>query len=101
MKTYIDVLIEDEQLIDVADAQIKDPSDELYDLQEKYNVKISRSNSSDAVYFFKTAKAKVRVGHPISKKQNHLSNFRYNVVIKGKVTKNDVEEAIIKYKDKI
>lgn len=34
------------------DAIIIDPKDELYDLQKKYNVKINRSNSSEAVYIF-------------------------------------------------
>lgn len=34
------------------DKLITDPNDELYDLQAKYNVKINRSCSSDAVYIF-------------------------------------------------
>lgn len=73
-----------------------DPNDELYNLQQKYNVKISRSNSSDAVYIFRTRKYQVRVGHPISKSQNHLHNFK-NVPTKQKVTKQLVEETIQKF----
>lgn len=101
MKDYIKVLIEDEQLIEVNDAQITDPNDELYDLQKQYNIKISRSNKSDAVYIFKTKSKKMRVGHPISHKQNHLQNFMINVQVKGNVTKQIVEEAIRKYIHKL
>lgn len=101
MKKYIEVLIEDKQLIEVEDAQISNTSDELYSLQTKYNVKISRSNKSDAVYIFKTSSRKMRIGHPINRHQNHLQNFIINISVRGKVTKEIVENAIIKYKDKL
>lgn len=78
------------------DAIITDPNDELYDLQAKYNVKISRSNKSDAVYIFKTASKKMRIGHYIPLTQSHIYNFQRNVIQK-KVTKDVVEKAIIKY----
>lgn len=101
MKDYIKILIEDEQLIEVEDAQISNPSDELYELQSKYDVKISRSNKSDAVYVFKTKSKKMRIGHPINRSQNHLQNFIINVPIRTEVTKQIVEEAILKYKDRL
>ena len=81
--------------IEIIDAIIKDPSDPLYELQQKYNVKISRSNQSDAVYIFrKRAHYLLRIGHPISRNQSHLKNFDENIPIKGKVTKDIIEEEI-------
>ena len=84
--------------IELLDAQITDPSDELYDLQKKYNVKISRSNQSDAVYIFKTKSYKVRVGHPMSKEQQrkHLHNYAKDIWVNN-VTKKIVESTIKKY----
>lgn len=78
------------------DALITSSIDELFDLQEKYNVKISRSNSSDAVYIFRNRRQDtVRVGHPISKadKKWHLKNFAVSVEV-PKVTREIVENAI-------
>lgn len=64
----------------IIDKIITDPNDELYDLQEKYNVKINRSCSSDAVYIFKNrTNFTVRVGHPIPKSMKHIRNFAINV----------------------
>lgn len=79
--------------MNINDYQISNPNDELYDLQKKYNVKISRSNSSDAVYIFRNRNYIVRVGHYIDPNSNHLMNFKYNVVVK-KVTKENVEKTI-------
>lgn len=79
----------------ITDAIITNPNDELYDLQTKYNVKISRSNASDAVYIFRKRSYIVRVGHPIPRTQKHLMNFRKNKEVHGKVTK-DVVETVIK-----
>lgn len=87
-------------MIIITDAIITDPNDELYDLQTKYNVKISRSNQSDAVYIFKRRAYIVRVGHPILKGSNQLINFAVNVSVRGKVTKSIVENTIIKYQNK-
>lgn len=81
----------------INDVLITDPNDELYDLQQKYGVKISRSNSSDAVYFYKTKKKQIRVGHAFAKESGHLMNFKRNKVVKGKVTKEVVEQAIKAY----
>lgn len=78
------------------DAIITDPSDELYDLQNKYNVKISRSGSSNAVYVFRTKNYRIRIGHYIPPTQNHIYNFRENI-IKKKVDKKVVEEVIKKF----
>lgn len=81
----------------INDAIITDPKDELFDLQEKYNVKISRSNSSNAVYIFRNQKYKIRIGHPIPKNQNHIPDFDWNKsVFTNKVTKQLVEEIIKK-----
>lgn len=77
------------------DAQITNPSDELFDLQEKYNVKISRSNKSDAIYIFKRKNKRVRVGHYIPPNQEHIQNFFINFVRK-KVDRRTVEEIIKK-----
>lgn len=104
MKDYIDILIKDKSLapINIKDAIITDPTDDLFDLQEKYGVKISRSNKSDAVYVFKSRSRKIlRIGHPINKKQNHLWNFDYNESVRGGVTKEIVEENINKYLNKL
>lgn len=79
------------------DAIITNKNDELYDLQEKYNVKISRSNSSDAVYIWRNNKFKVRIGHPISKNQNHIWNFDINEVTKERVGRGIVEKVIKMY----
>lgn len=76
------------------DAIITDPNDELYDLQKKYNINISRSNSSEAVYIFKTRSYIIRVGHYIPKNQKHIMNFSKNIV-RNKVNR-DVVEKIIK-----
>lgn len=63
----------------ITDEQITNPQDELYSLQEKYNVKISRSQSSDAVYIWsRTRKRQIRIGHPISRNSKHLHNFIRN-----------------------
>ena len=104
MKNYINILIKDKSLtpVDIKDAIITNPNDELFDLQEKYGVKISRSNSSDAVYIFKSRSRKIlRVGHPINKKQKHLWNFDYNESVRGDVTKEIVEESINKYLNRL
>ena len=84
------------KIIEVNDEIIKNETDELYDLQQKYNIKISRSNSSDAVYIFRNQSFRVRVGHFIPKHQNHLNNFRYNIQVNN-VTKSIVEKVIQKY----
>ena len=78
------------------DAIITDPKDELYDLQKKYNVKISRSNSSDAVYIWRNPNYKIRVGHYIDKNQKHIRNFQENI-IKKNVSKIVVENVIKKF----
>lgn len=104
MKDYIKILIKDETLtpVEIDDAIIADPNDDLFDLQEKYGVKISRSNKSDAVYIFKSRSRKIlRVGHPINKKQKHLWNFDYNESVRGSVTKEIVEESINKYLNRL
>lgn len=81
----------------IIDELITNKSDELYDLQDKYKVKISRSQSSDAVYIFKRRDIfKLRIGHPIHRGQHHLNNFNVNVQV-PKVTKTIVEEQIKKY----
>ena len=101
MKNYIKTLIEDEQIISLNDAIITDPNDDLFDLQSKYGVKISRSNKSDAVYVFKSRSRRMRVGHPINAKQNHLQNFIINVSVRHEVSKKDVEAAIIQHINKL
>lgn len=83
------------RIIEIEDAQIVNPSDELYSLQQKYGVKISRSNKSNAVYVFKTKNKKVRIGHFISQNQEHLHNFFRNFV-RSNVDKKTVEEVIKK-----
>lgn len=77
----------------IIDEIIKDPNDELYDLQKKYNVKISRSNSSNTVYIFRNRNKIIRVGHAISKNQKHIRNFEENIV-SLKVNKEVVEKVI-------
>lgn len=84
----------------ITDAIITNPNDELYDLQAKYNVKISRSNQSDAVYIFRRKAYRIRVGHPISRAQKHLHNFIENEEVRGKVTKDVVETVIKMYLNK-
>ena len=79
----------------IKDAIITNPNDELYSLQQKYNVKISRSNSSDAVYIFRNRNFIIRIGHPISKNQVHIMNFSKNFIVKN-VNKSIVEAIIIK-----
>lgn len=74
-----------------------DANDPLYSLETKYNVKISRSQSSDAVYITrKTDGFRLRVGHPIPKTQKHIRNFSENYVVQ-KVKYEDVEKAIKHY----
>lgn len=81
----------------INDAIITDPKDELFDLQEKYNVKISRSNSSDAVYIFRNRDDIIRIGHFIPKGKYHIWNFNKDKsVFTDKVTKQLVEETIKK-----
>lgn len=80
----------------IKDYQINDPNDELYDLQKKYNVKISRSNSSNAVYISRTDNYRIRIGHYIDPKSNHIRNFKENIVRKN-VSKSIVEKVIQKY----
>ena len=81
----------------INDAIITDPKDELFDLQEKYNVKISRSNSSDAVYVFRNRDDIIRIGHSIPKGKSHIWNFNKDKsVFTDKVTKQLVEETIKK-----
>jgi len=77
----------------INDAIITNPNDELYDLQQKYNVKISRSNSSNAVYVFRNRNYIIRIGHWIPENQNHIKNFTENIV-RDKVNKNVVEKVI-------
>lgn len=104
MKDYIEVLVNNNIIkeVNISDAIISNPGDELYNLQKQYGVKISRSNKSDAVYIFKSRSRPIlRVGHPISKNQNHLWNFRYNVTVRGSVTKEEVERAIKEYIDRL
>lgn len=84
----------------VNDAIITDPNDELFDLQQKYGIRISRSNKSDAVYIFKKVSHKIRIGHPINRNQEHLRNFE-NVPVKEKVTKDVVEKVIKMYLNKL
>ena len=81
----------------IIDAQITDPNDPLYPLLEIYNVKINRSNSSDAVYIWrKTNGFKLRIGHHIPYGQKHIQNFAINEET-SKVTKEIVEKMIKKY----
>lgn len=81
----------------IIDKIITDPNDELFDLQSKYDVRINRSQSSDAVYIFRTRRGFcVRVGHPIPKSKNHIRNFTINIETK-RVTKQLVESAIKQY----
>ena len=80
----------------INDEIITNPNDELYDLQKKYNVKISRSNKSNAVYIFRTRSYRVRVGHHIPKNQNHIRNFSENIIEKN-VNKDVVEKVIKKF----
>ena len=62
--------------MNIYDEIITNKNDELYSLQEKYNVKISRSGSSNTVYVFRTRNGyRIRIGHPISKSQQHIRNF--------------------------
>lgn len=101
MKDYINVLIKDKSLtpVDVEDAIITDPKDDLFDLQEKYGVKISRSNKSDAVYIFKSRnKFVLRIGHPMTKEQyrKHIHNYSEEITTR-KVDYNTVEEGIKQY----
>ena len=81
MKDYIKTLIEDEQLT-ILDKRIE-PGDELYDLEKEYNVQISRSQSSDAVYVKsnKTNK-RIRIGHYITERQKewHIKNWTKNYI---------------------
>ena len=84
----------------IIDKIITDQNDELYDLQEKYNLKINRSCSSDAVYIFKNrTNFTVRVGHPIPKSMKHIRNFAINVETQ-RVTKDFVEKTIQKYSNR-
>lgn len=89
------------KIVDINDMIITNAEDPLYDLQEKYNVKISRSNKSSAVYVFRQkSKFLLRVGHYITKSQPHLWNFQENYIVKGDVKYKDVEKAILKYKNR-
>ncbi len=83
--------------IELLDAQITDPSDELYYLQKKYNVKISRGGKWGSIYIKRTNKFIVRVGHPMNTKQkwNHIPVDKD--VWTNKVTKEIVENTIKKY----
>lgn len=85
----------------IDDAIITNENDELYDLQKKYNVKISRSNSSDAIYIFRTKSKKLRIGHPISKEQNHLMNFKINISTRETITKAFVDMILKQYQSKL
>ena len=79
------------------DAQITDPKDPLYPLLAKYNVKINRSNSSDAVYVYRKPRGfRLRIGHYIPTGQKHLRNFSENYET-SKVSPKIVEEQIKKY----
>lgn len=80
----------------IKDYIITNPNDELYELQKKYNVKISRSNSSNAVYIFRTDSYRIRIGHYIEPNSNHIRNFKENVVRKN-VSKSIVEKVIQQY----
>lgn len=75
-----DSLVEDEQI---------SSSHYLYPLCQKYNVKISKSNSSPAIYIFKNKdKFVVRIGHYMNeyqvkefkKKYHHSVNYIYKEV---------------------
>lgn len=103
MKTYIDVLIEDNQLT-LADAIITNKNDELYDLQEKYSVKISRSPKSNAVYVFKNRQNFVlRIGHEMNVEQfkQFRQKYQFSENIRTKnVNKEKVENGILKYLSK-
>lgn len=83
--------------IELLDAQITDPSDELYDLQKKYNVKISRGGKWGSIYIKRTNKFIVRVGHPMrwGQKQSHIPVDEDIWV--NNVTKKIVESTIKKY----
>lgn len=85
------------KIIRITDEQITNPNDELYDLQKKYNVKISRSNSSKAVYIFRQRNYVVRIGHRMTREQmkNHIPCKVYVWV--NKPTKEIVEDVIKKY----
>lgn len=101
MKDYIKILINDNALkeVNINDAIISNPNDELYGLQEKYGVKISRSNSSDAVYIFKSRKKfTLRIGHPMTKEQfkKHLHNYSKEIKTR-KVDYETVENGIKQY----
>ena len=99
MKDYIKILIDDEQLVSIEDAIITNPNDELFDLQEKYGVKISRSNKSDAVYVFKSRnKFVLRIGHPMTKEQykKHIHNYSEEITTR-KVDYDAVENGIKRY----
>lgn len=81
--------------MNIYDEIITNKNDELYSLQAKYNVKISRSGSSDTVYVFRTRNGyRIRIGHPINKSQQHIRNFSrtYNASSPSK----DLVEKLIK-----
>lgn len=100
MKTYIDILIEDNQLT-LTDAIITNKNDELYNLQEKYSVKISRSPKSNAVYIFKNKRNFVlRIGHEMTPEQfkQFRQKYQFSENIRTKnVSKEKVENSILKY----
>ena len=82
------------------DKLITDPNDELYDLQAKYNVKINRSCSSDAVYIFQKQKQLYSSSRSSdSKEYEAYSKFVINVETQ-KVTKDLVEKTIQKYSNR-
>lgn len=85
------------KIIRITDEQITNPNDELYDLQKKYGVKISRSNSSNTVYIFRQRSYVVRIGHRMTKSQmrNHIPCKVY--IWANKPTKELVENTIKKY----
>lgn len=85
------------RVIEILDAQITNPNDELFPLQKKYNVKISRGGKWGSVYIKRTNKFIVRVGHPMNakQKQSHIPVDRD--VWTSKVTKEIVENTIKKY----
>lgn len=74
------------------------PNDPLYPLTVKYQVKISRSSTSNSnsIYVFRKRRGyRLRIGHPISSDQIHLRNFADNEIVRGPVTV-DVAENMIK-----
>lgn len=75
-------------IIKVLDERIKE-TDELYPLEGIYNVKINRSNTSNAVYVVsnKTGK-RIRIGHYISEKQRewHIQNWTKGYICKKLIT---------------